>query len=349
MKILIYGAGVIGSIFAGKLFSNGNDITILARNNRFEELRSNGLKIKDIKKEKTEQYSIKVIDNLENDDIYDYILVTMQFKQVENVLPILSKNKSKNIILFVNNPFGYDQWKGYLGKRLMIGFPACGGEIIKNITEYYISNGITRAFQTTTFGEIDGISTDRLNKIIKLFSDCGIPSVTSSNIDRWQKCHLAIVTPIANAIYKNNGDIKALATNKSDIKLMIKATREGLNALKELGHEVEPIKLNFYYMPIVLLTFIFRIGLKTKIAEFSMAKHSNNAKEEMLQLQKAFESLIKDTSTCKENIYLLSRYIDFASESEWFFKIIYHRGKNCLAYKQFFLFFLNNFHISLTK
>ena len=135
MRILIYGAGVIGSIFAGKLFSNENDITILARNNRFEELQNNGLKIKDIKKEKIELYPIKVICNLKTDDIYDYVLVTMQFKQVEDVLPILSKNKSKNIILFVNNPCGYDKWKDYLGKRLMIGFPACGGEVINNVTE----------------------------------------------------------------------------------------------------------------------------------------------------------------------------------------------------------------------
>jgi ketopantoate reductase len=34
MRILIYGAGVIGSIFAGKLAQKGYDITVLARNKR---------------------------------------------------------------------------------------------------------------------------------------------------------------------------------------------------------------------------------------------------------------------------------------------------------------------------
>ena len=33
MKILVYGAGVIGSIFAGKLAKTGYDITVLARGN----------------------------------------------------------------------------------------------------------------------------------------------------------------------------------------------------------------------------------------------------------------------------------------------------------------------------
>lgn len=38
MRILIYGAGVIGSIFAGKLASTGCDVTILAGGKRLNEL-----------------------------------------------------------------------------------------------------------------------------------------------------------------------------------------------------------------------------------------------------------------------------------------------------------------------
>ncbi len=43
MRILIYGAGVIGSIFAGKLAASGEDVTVLARGKRPEELRQNGI------------------------------------------------------------------------------------------------------------------------------------------------------------------------------------------------------------------------------------------------------------------------------------------------------------------
>ena len=42
MRILIYGAGAIGSVFAGKLALAGYDVTVLARESRFEELRRNG-------------------------------------------------------------------------------------------------------------------------------------------------------------------------------------------------------------------------------------------------------------------------------------------------------------------
>lgn len=44
MRILVYGAGAIGSIFAGKLIKAGFDITVLARNERFKELASRALR-----------------------------------------------------------------------------------------------------------------------------------------------------------------------------------------------------------------------------------------------------------------------------------------------------------------
>ena len=48
MKILVYGAGVIGSIFAGKLAKTSYDITVLARGNRYREIIENGIILKNI-------------------------------------------------------------------------------------------------------------------------------------------------------------------------------------------------------------------------------------------------------------------------------------------------------------
>lgn len=42
-KILIYGAGVIGSIYAARLSEYGYNVTVLARGKRLSELRKNGL------------------------------------------------------------------------------------------------------------------------------------------------------------------------------------------------------------------------------------------------------------------------------------------------------------------
>ena len=43
MRILIYGAGVIGSLYAALFAEAGYDTSIYARGKRFEALRNNGL------------------------------------------------------------------------------------------------------------------------------------------------------------------------------------------------------------------------------------------------------------------------------------------------------------------
>jgi 2-dehydropantoate 2-reductase len=60
-KILVYGAGVIGSIFAGKLSLAGNDVTILARGKRYEEISSGGLILKDAMTGKTSRIGIMIM------------------------------------------------------------------------------------------------------------------------------------------------------------------------------------------------------------------------------------------------------------------------------------------------
>ena len=47
MKILVYGAGVLGCNLARNLFRARKDVTLLARGNWAEEIRKNGLRIKD--------------------------------------------------------------------------------------------------------------------------------------------------------------------------------------------------------------------------------------------------------------------------------------------------------------
>ena len=48
MKILIYGAGVIGGIYAARFYEAGCNVTLLARDNNYETLKHNGVIIKDI-------------------------------------------------------------------------------------------------------------------------------------------------------------------------------------------------------------------------------------------------------------------------------------------------------------
>ncbi len=305
MRILVYGAGVIGSIFAGKLAASGVDVTVLARGKRLEELQKNGIVLLIPGENKYERIPVKVIEHLAADELYDYILVVMQRTQVESVLPILSQNCSKNIVFIVNTAAGYDDWAKAVGsERLMLGFPSAGGERIDGKVLYFIGKGITRLFQTTTFGEYSGWKTERVRRLIHVFKIAGIPSVFCEDMDAWQKTHVALVTSIGNALYQFGCDNYRLARSNDSIRLMLRGIQEGFAVLLKLGIKTKPLKLWYLKLPAWMTAGIFRLVMGTRLAETAMARHCKAAKQEMLSLQAEFDTLI---SQCRLNTPAIDR------------------------------------------
>jgi len=293
MKILVYGAGAIGSIFAGKLIKAGFNVTVLARNERYNELKSNGLILKNVITGTIETYYPELIQNLYPDDIYDYIIVAVQYTQIDSILPVLAKNKSKNIVFVINNPSGYDKYINAVGyERILIGFPSAGGERLNGIVNYFIGKGISKLFQSTTFGELSGKKTQRLLTLTNIFKKAKFSPEICSNMDAWQKTHIAVVMPISKALYKFNSDNYKLAQSYKTIKMMVLATRECFKVLKMMKIPITPFKLNFYYLPTYIIVPIFMIIMNTKIAEFAMAKHTIVAKDEMIALENQFKNFI---------------------------------------------------------
>jgi 2-dehydropantoate 2-reductase len=292
MKILIYGAGVIGSIFAGKLAKRGYDVTVLARGKRFQEIFENGIILKNSLNNKLDTIKTKVIETLIEKDIYDYVIVVVKNNQINDILPILAKNESKNIVFVVNNPLGYEDWIKSVGyNRIIIGFPSAGGERKDGIVNYFIGKGPIKIFQATTFGELNGVKTQRLKDLHKAFKESGFSPNIHKEMEWWQKTHLAIVLPVAKALYRFQSNNYELAKSHKTLRNMIFATRELVEVLKTNNVQITPKKLKFYYMPANLLALIWQIIMNTKIAEYAMAKHTIAAKEEMEILEKQFMTL----------------------------------------------------------
>ena len=84
MRILIYGAGVIGSFYASRFAKAGLDVTVLARGQRLKELQGHGLWYRG--KTRTHKVEVKTISELKPDDRYQFIFLTVRENQVEDAL-----------------------------------------------------------------------------------------------------------------------------------------------------------------------------------------------------------------------------------------------------------------------
>ena len=103
MRILVFGAGVLGCNLARNLFRAGKDVTLLARGAWAEDIQKNGLRIKDKFSPRVSVSRIPVVTELKPDDAYDVIFVVMRYTQLDAIADVLRANPTKNIIFVGNN------------------------------------------------------------------------------------------------------------------------------------------------------------------------------------------------------------------------------------------------------
>ncbi len=115
MRILIYGAGVIGSFYASRFAKAGLDVTVLARGQRLKELQGHGLWYRG--KTRTHKVEVKTISELKPDDRYQFIFLTVRENQVEDALEDISKNKSPNVVTMINTIKPYADGRKSAEKR----------------------------------------------------------------------------------------------------------------------------------------------------------------------------------------------------------------------------------------
>ncbi len=311
MKILFYGAGVIGSLYAARLQDAGQDVSILARGQRLKDIREYGIVLAQAFTSKQTTTHVNVVEQLSPEDAYDLIVVVMRKNQVPAILPILAANQRiPNVLFMVNNPSGYDDWMQAVGRdRLLIGFPSAAGALEGRVVSYIVGSS---RIQPTMFGEPDGRITPRLKEIVSTFKQAGFPVAISRNIDAWQKTHVAfLVCPIANGLYMAGGDNYRLAQMPEALHLMVRAMREGFQVLRALGVPITPAKFRLWeWLPEPIVVALLRRWVNTQHFEIVASRHANASRDEMQRLTSEFQALARQTSVATPAIDQLETYID---------------------------------------
>ncbi len=308
MRILIYGAGVLGSLYAAWLQDSGQDVTVLARGTRATELREQGIRLEHGATGMPMAVGVKVIESLAPNDRYDWILVLMRRNQVAAILPALAANSTPNVAFLTNNAAGAEEYIRALGRdRVVLGFPGAGGVREGALVRYRVAG---RAMPTT-LGEPDGSMSARLDELGLALAKAGFPVEIHPEIDAWLKTHVALISPIANAIYLAGGDNYRLAKTRDGVALFVRAVKEGLRALQAKEVPITPGQYQaLLWIPEPILVAVMQRSLATEEAKLSMAGHANAARDEMKMLADEFRAFIKDAGVPTPAIDELYAYLN---------------------------------------
>jgi 2-dehydropantoate 2-reductase len=317
VKTLIFGAGPLGTLYAHLLCRSGNDVTILARRSRYDWVKAHGLVLVDESTGAEKSSRVRVTNRLASDDDYGLVIVLVRKNKLPSIFEVLATaTKLGNILFMGNNALGFNEYLRSLPKeKLLFGFPHAGGGFHRQVVHYVDREQPGKKPRLAVIGEVDGRPSERTETIRSLFESSGIPVEVVSDIDGWLKYHAALVSPLANALYKHNCDNYALAGDTETLRVVVKAAKEGGRVLEALGYRKrQPFNFNFlYWLPEILSVRAVRAMLDSKFAEIAFSLHSFAARDEMKILAKEFQCLADKTCVQTPNINTLRSLIGIDS------------------------------------
>ncbi len=293
MKILVYGAGVLGSVYAARLQRAGNDVTLLARGQRLADIRQYGVVLEDYATGVRTTTPVNVIERLSPEESYDLALVIVRKNQLDPVLENLAAAPRIPDILFMcNNAAGPGEMIRCVGReRVLLGFPGGGGMRDGHVIRYMMSD---RARQPTTIGELEGQLSDRLLHIAAVFEGAGLPVAFSDDIDAWLKTHAAFISPMVNAIYAAGCDRIRLAHTRDALVLLVRAAREGMGVLQAMGVPITPRSYRLLlWLPEPLLVWYLQRSVTSELFELGAVRHAVAARDEMEHIAGEFRFLAR--------------------------------------------------------
>ncbi len=292
MRILVYGAGNIGRLYAARLQRSGHEVSLLARGRRLAELTERGIVLEEAASGARTATAVELVERLEPEDVYDLVLVALPKNRVPEVLPALARNgRIESFLFFCNNAEGPGPFVDALGRnRVLLGFPGAAGVERGGAIRFLITS---LREQLTTVGELDGRRSNRIERIAEALLGAGFPTAICPNMDAWLKTHAAKIGPTAGALFLAGGDRLRLAADRDTLRLMLRGIREAFRVLHSLDIPITPGSHRiFEWLPERLLLAIARKQLESEEAAIKIG-HARQATAEMKLLADEFRALAR--------------------------------------------------------
>lgn len=283
MRVLVYGAGVLGCELAHCLAANPEaEVALLARGVWADELETHGLRIRHSVQRKSTVDQLRVVRSLAPDDAYDMVFVVMQSSQVGEVLPVLAANASTRFVFVGNQPdaAGIEHRFAELSavpKECAFAFFSCGGRredgqvLVAHLKHKLTVGGTCRAlpegFATALARALDGTQ---------------VEIAPEDQMDGWLKWHAACILPMAYLAYARGCDLTR--STKADRALYLDACAELGQIFREKGIPIRPKGDEEYFIggpKRAFMSAFYGVVFKTFLGRLCVTDHCLHAVEEM--------------------------------------------------------------------
>ncbi len=278
MRVLIVGAGVIGTVYGAHLAGAGHVVSVLSRPPRTEDVARNGLIAHDVLDGSRTDASVSVVPDAAG-TLFDLVLVAVRSDQLAAACSQLTGLAgSPAVVFFGNNPEGRPAISGQVHGDVMLGFPGVGGAMRDGTAEYVRIPQQPTALQAGT--------DTRLEQLARALGTRGFAVQRVADMDGWLAYHAAFVACVAAALYRCGTDPGRLAADRPTLRLMCAAVTEAFAALRQMGATGLPRNLAALHNPLLKAVAVryWARAMRSPMGELCFAAHSRHAEAEMRAL-----------------------------------------------------------------
>ncbi len=290
MRVLVYGAGVIGCYLTHVLCRAGNDVTLLARGAWEEVLEQDGLVIRHVLQRKTTTDQPGIVSEIAG--AYDAVFAVMQHQQMWGILDDLAGADTPLVVLVGNNMSApemeaYIQARTKAPKTVLFGFQGTAGRREGGKVLCVRFGGGSMSIGTLHRDLPEEIKT----AITGLFRGIKYALTWVLDMDAWYKCHLAFILPICYLSYLLDCDLTHCT--RRQLRQGMDAIREGYSLLSALNYPILPegTMEELTGAKGALSYAMMWVTAKTAIGRLAATDHCRHAVTEMEGLDRAWAEL----------------------------------------------------------
>lgn len=242
MRVCVLGAGGLGSVIGGYLAHSGVEVTLIGRPAHVDAIRRNGLRISGRQGEFHIREHLAAVSSAdEAQGRFDFLILLVKSKDTDSALAgAASLRERVDTVLSLQNELQRaDKLVRWIGPSKVIGAVTIEGGTL--VEPGHARNHVT-SDTTAYFGELDGRSSTRVQRLADAFTKSGLRSAAVSNIVQviWEKLvqigsasgwSVSTLPAIPSLVFSDGMKLRAGAEH------YVQLSRELLSVYRAIGYQ----------------------------------------------------------------------------------------------------------------